>query len=74
MIGPQDVWVALALGIFFFGAKKLPELSRAVGQALSEFKKGVAGPEADPPAAPPRDEAGATPVKPPPKPEEGDRR
>jgi TatA/E family protein of Tat protein translocase len=64
MIGPQDVWVALALGIFFFGAKKLPELSRSVGQALSEFKKGMAGPEADPPPAPPRDDAEATPPKP----------
>ena len=65
MIGPQDIWVALALGIFFFGAKKLPELSRSLGQALSEFKKGVAGAEADPPeAAAPPAEAGATPAKP----------
>jgi TatA/E family protein of Tat protein translocase len=64
MIGPQDVWVALALGIFFFGAKKLPELSRSVGQALSEFKKGIAGPGADPPAAAPRADDGATPAKP----------
>ena len=71
MIGSQDVWVALALGIFFFGAKKLPELSRSLGQALSEFKKGVAGTEAEPPAGPPRDEAGATPAKPPAKSEEG---
>jgi TatA/E family protein of Tat protein translocase len=71
MIGPQDVWVALALGIFFFGAKKLPELSRSLGQALSEFKKGVAGPEADPPAAPPRADAETTPAKPPPKSDEG---
>jgi TatA/E family protein of Tat protein translocase len=42
MIGPQDVWVALGLMVFFFGAKKLPELSRSLGQALSEFKKGLA--------------------------------
>jgi Sec-independent protein translocase protein TatA len=34
MIGPQAIWVALALGIFFLGAKKLPELSRSIGQAL----------------------------------------
>jgi TatA/E family protein of Tat protein translocase len=55
MLGPQDIWVALALGVFFFGAKKLPELSRSLGQAMSEFKKGVAGgaPEAPPPAATP---------------------
>ena len=43
MLGPQDLWVALALGVFFFGAKKLPELSRSLGQAMSEFKKGVTG-------------------------------
>jgi len=43
MLGPQDLWIALALGVFFFGAKKLPELSRSLGQAMSEFKKGVSG-------------------------------
>jgi TatA/E family protein of Tat protein translocase len=52
MIGPQDLWVALALGVFFFGAKKLPELSRSLGQALSEFKKGVAGASSDQPDKP----------------------
>jgi sec-independent protein translocase protein TatA len=41
MLGPQDIWIALALGVFFFGAKKLPELSRSLGQAMSEFKKGL---------------------------------
>lgn len=28
MIGPQDIWAAPALGIFFFGAKKLEERAR----------------------------------------------
>ena len=42
MIGPQDLWVALSLMVFFFGAKKLPELSRSLGQALAQFKKGLA--------------------------------
>jgi TatA/E family protein of Tat protein translocase len=55
MLGPQDIWVALALGVFFFGAKKLPELSRSLGQAMSEFRKGVSGagdpPRADPPSS-----------------------
>ena len=48
MLGPQDLWIALALGVFFFGAKKLPELSRSLGQAMSEFKKGVSGLPEDP--------------------------
>jgi TatA/E family protein of Tat protein translocase len=43
VIGPQDLWIALALGVFFFGSKKLPEISRSLGQALSEFRKGVSG-------------------------------
>ena len=50
MLGPQDLWIALALGVFFFGAKKLPELSRSLGQAMSEFKKGVATGSQDEPA------------------------
>jgi len=51
MIGPQDLWVALALGIFFFGSTKLPELSRSLGRALVEFKKGLEdAPEPKPPA------------------------
>ena len=50
MLGPQDLWIALALGVFFFGSKKLPELSRSLGQAMSEFKKGVAPGAQDEPA------------------------
>jgi sec-independent protein translocase protein TatA len=41
MIGTQDLLIALAIGVFFFGAKKLPELSRSLGKATSEFKKGL---------------------------------
>jgi Sec-independent protein translocase protein TatA len=39
MLGLQDLWIALGLGVFFFGAKKLPELSRSLGQAMSEFTR-----------------------------------
>jgi TatA/E family protein of Tat protein translocase len=52
VLGPQDLWIALALGVFFFGAKKLPELSRSLGQAMSEFKKGVSTGAQDEPAPP----------------------
>ena len=54
MIGTQDLLIALAIGVFFFGAKKLPELSRSLGKAMSEFKKGLAeAPEQQPPAPAP---------------------
>jgi len=39
--------------VFFFGAKKLPELSRSLGKALSEFKKGIEEPDEKPPAPTP---------------------
>ncbi len=55
MLGSQDILLALALGVFFFGAKKLPELSRSVGQAMSEFKKGLSAgsqEQTPPPPAP----------------------
>ncbi len=54
MIGTQDLLIALAIGVFFFGAKKLPELSRSLGKAMSEFKKGLEeAPEQKPPAPEP---------------------
>ena len=56
MIGTQDLLIALAIGVFFFGAKKLPELSRSLGKALSEFKKGIedTSSEQKPPESPPQ--------------------
>ena len=71
MLGPQDLWIALALGVFFFGAKKLPELSRSLGQAMSEFKKGVStGAQDEPPAAAATEPAKAEAVKDAPAPQE----
>jgi TatA/E family protein of Tat protein translocase len=60
MIGTQDLLIALAIGVFFFGAKKLPDLSRSLGRALTEFKKGI---EEAPGPRPPAE----TPEKPEPK-------
>ena len=54
MIGTQDLLITLALGFFFFGAKRLPEAARSLGRALEEFKKGInEKPEQQPPAPPP---------------------
>ncbi len=59
MIGSQDLLVLLGIGIFFFGATRLPELSLSLGQALTEFKKGMTG--ATPEAAAQADAASARP-------------
>jgi len=48
MVGTQDLIVGLALILFFFGAKRLPEIARSLGKSMQEFKKGVSGdPEKD---------------------------
>lgn len=41
MIGSQDMLVGLAIVVFLFGAKKLPELAASLGKSMKEFKKGV---------------------------------
>ena len=64
MFGTQDLVVALVLGAFFFGAKRLPEIARSLGKSMQEFKKGVAGegPENEAPAPPGPSPAVATAV------------
>ena len=42
MAGPAEILLILAVILLLFGAKRLPELSRALGKSLSEFKKGKA--------------------------------
>lgn len=38
--GPEILLILLAL-VLLFGAKKLPELAKGMGQAIKEFKHGV---------------------------------
>jgi sec-independent protein translocase protein TatA len=39
MIGGWEVVVIFAVILLLFGAKKLPELARGLGQGIKEFKK-----------------------------------
>lgn len=49
MPGGQEMLVIAFIILLLFGAKKLPELSRALGKSLGEFKKGQQeGAEPDP--------------------------
>ena len=36
--GPDLIWILLLI-LLLFGAKKLPELARGMGQAIKEFQK-----------------------------------
>lgn len=38
--GLGELLVILLVVLLFFGARKLPDLARALGKSLSEFKKG----------------------------------
>ena len=42
-IGLPGLILVLVLALIIFGPKKLPELGRAVGQTLREFKKSTKG-------------------------------
>lgn len=39
-LGTQELLLILAILLLLFGGKKLPELSRSVGQAIKEIRKG----------------------------------
>ena len=49
---PYLIVVAL-LVVLLFGAKKLPEFARSIGQAKREFERGADSHDANPPVNPP---------------------
>lgn len=38
--GGPELIVVLGLAVLLFGAQKIPELARSMGQSIGEFKKG----------------------------------
>jgi len=42
-LSTPDLLIILAIVMLLFGAKKLPELSRSVGSAAGELRKGLSG-------------------------------
>lgn len=39
-LGPMEITLIVLVLIFFFGAKKIPEIARGLGKSVNEFKKG----------------------------------
>ena len=46
-IGIQELIIILAIVLLLFGGKKLPELSRGLGESLREIRKGLNGDDKD---------------------------
>lgn len=42
-LGPLEILLIVVVVALLFGAKKLPELARGIGQGLREFKQEVGG-------------------------------
>jgi sec-independent protein translocase protein TatA len=40
-LGAQELVIILAIAFFIFGAKRLPELGKGLGQGIRGFKKGL---------------------------------
>ena len=40
-LGGTEILIVLLLALLLFGAKRLPELGRSLGQGIKEFKKGT---------------------------------
>lgn len=43
--GMPELLIILAIVLLLFGGKKLPELSRSLGESMRELRKGVSGAE-----------------------------
>ena len=44
MVSMQDLMVVLAIAAVLFGAKRLPEMGKGIGEAIKNFKKGLSEP------------------------------
>ncbi len=40
-MGPLEIGLIVVVVVLLFGAKKLPELAKGMGQSVKEFKKGI---------------------------------
>jgi len=38
--GMEWIWIAIIVGVFLFGAKKIPQLAKTFGKAKGEYEKG----------------------------------
>jgi sec-independent protein translocase protein TatA len=44
-IGPQELLLILLIVVIIFGARKLPDLGKSLGEGIRNFKKSISGKE-----------------------------
>lgn len=42
-LGPMELGLVLLIVFFLFGAKRLPEMGRGIGEGIKNFKKSIKG-------------------------------
>ena len=40
-VGPGEIIIIVVVLVLLFGARKLPDLARSIGQSAKEFRKGL---------------------------------
>ncbi|MGB8953503.1 MAG: twin-arginine translocase TatA/TatE family subunit [Candidatus Aminicenantales bacterium] len=46
-VGPQELLIILLIVIIIFGARKLPELGKSLGEGIKNFKKSISSKDKD---------------------------
>jgi sec-independent protein translocase protein TatA len=65
LLQPWHLIVLAIVAFLLFGAKRLPELGKGLGEGLKGFKEGIRGVSDPPPTAPPTTQQSAAPPPPP---------
>jgi sec-independent protein translocase protein TatA len=65
LLQPWHIIVLVAIAFLLFGAKKLPELGKGLGEGLKGFREGIRGISDPPPPPPTQNQQNAAPAPPP---------
>jgi sec-independent protein translocase protein TatA len=65
LLQPWHLIVLAVVAFLLFGAKRLPELGKGLGEGLKGFREGIRGITDPPPPAPPTQQQNTTPAPPP---------
>jgi sec-independent protein translocase protein TatA len=52
-VGPMEMLLIILIVVLIFGAKRLPELGKSLGEGIRNFKKSVSGKESEEKELPP---------------------